>query len=93
MPQNDQAISAAGEFRIGGKVKDLRERNLYTLHDLAAKTGISKSVLNEIECDEVMPPVGTLLKLARALNVGMAYFFKDEAPAEQISVTLSLIHI
>ncbi len=87
MPQNDQAISAAGEFRIGGKVKDLRERNLYTLHDLAAKTGISKSVLNEIECDEVMPPVGTLLKLARALNVGMAYFFKDEAPAEQISVT------
>ncbi|MDO9558717.1 MAG: XRE family transcriptional regulator [Syntrophales bacterium] len=87
MPQNEQTLSAAGEFRIGGKVKDLRERNFYTLHDLAAKTGISKSVLAEIESDEIMPPVATLLKLARALNVGMAYFFKDEAPVEQISVT------
>jgi quercetin dioxygenase-like cupin family protein len=44
-------------------------------------------VLAEIESDEIMPPVATLLKLARALNVGMAHFFKDEAPAEQVSVT------
>jgi transcriptional regulator with XRE-family HTH domain len=87
MPQNEQAPSAVEEFRIGGKVKDLRERNFYTLQDLAAKTGISKSVLAEIESDEIMPPVAILLKLARALNVGMAYFFKDEAPAEQVSVT------
>jgi transcriptional regulator with XRE-family HTH domain len=87
MPQNEQIPSAAGEFKIGGKVKDLREKNFHTLHDLAAKTGISKSVLAEIESDEIMPPVATLLKLARALNVGMAHFFKDEAPAEQVSVT------
>ena len=87
MPQNEQSLSAAEEFRIGGKIKDLRERNFYTLHDLAAKTGISKSVLAEIESDEVMPPVATLLKLARALNIGMAHFFKDEAPVEQVSVT------
>jgi quercetin dioxygenase-like cupin family protein len=44
-------------------------------------------LLAEIESDEVMPPVATLLKLSRALHVGMAYFFKDEAPAEQVSVT------
>jgi transcriptional regulator with XRE-family HTH domain len=87
MPQNEQAISTAEEFKIGSKIKDLREKNVYTLQDLAAKTGIPKSVLAEIESDEVMPPVATLLKLARALNVGMAYFFTDEAPAEQISVT------
>jgi transcriptional regulator with XRE-family HTH domain len=87
MPKGNQTTTVVEEFRIGGKIKDLRERNFYTLHDLAAKTGISKSVLNEIESDEIMPPVGTLLKLARALNIGMAYFFKDEAPAEQVSVT------
>ena len=87
MPKGNQTTTVVEEFRIGGKIKDLRERNFYTLQDLAAKTGLSKSVLNEIEKDEVMPPVATLLKLAKALNVGMAYFFKDEAPAEQISVT------
>jgi transcriptional regulator with XRE-family HTH domain len=87
MPQNEQVPSAVEELKIGGKIKDLRERNFHTLHDLAAKTGISKAVLAEIESDEIMPPVATLLKLARALNVGMAHFFKDEAPAEQVSVT------
>ncbi|MBA4395901.1 MAG: Cro/Cl family transcriptional regulator [Syntrophus sp. (in: bacteria)] len=87
MPQNEQTPSAAGELKIGGKVKELRERNFHTLHDLAAKTGVPKSVLSEIESDELMPPVATLLKLARALNVGMAYFFRDDAPVEQVSVT------
>lgn len=87
MPQDPKTRSTAEEFKIGGKIRDLRERNFYTLHDLAVKTGISKSVLGEIESDEIMPPVGVLLKLARALNVGMAHFFKDEAPAEQVSVT------
>lgn len=87
MPQSEQPHPAVEELKIGGKVKDLRERNFYTLQDLAAKTGLSKSLLSEIEADEMMPPVATLLKLAKALNVGMAYFFKDEAPAEQISLT------
>jgi transcriptional regulator with XRE-family HTH domain len=87
MPQVENTGSAIEELKVGGKIKDLREKNFFTLQDLAAKTGLTKSVLSEIEADEVMPPVATLLKLARALNVGMAYFFRDEAPVEQISVT------
>jgi transcriptional regulator with XRE-family HTH domain len=89
MPQNDQTPSAVEELKIGGKIKYLREKSFFTLHDLAAKTGVSKSVLAEIESDEVTPPVATLLKLARALHVGMAYFFKDEPPVEKVSVTRS----
>lgn len=87
MPQNEQPPSAVEELKIGSKIKDLREKNVYTLQDLSAKTGVPRSLLAEIESDEVMPPVATLLKLSRALHVGMAYFFKDEAPAEQVSVT------
>ena len=87
MPQGEQTSSAVKELKIGGKIKYLREKNFFTLTDLAAKTGLSKAMLTEIEADEVMPPVATLLKLAKGLNVGMSYFFKDEAPAQQISVT------
>ena len=87
MPQDAQAGSAVEELKIGGKIRDLREKNFFTLQDLAAKTGLTRTVLEEIEADEVMPPVATLLKLAKALNVGMAYFFKDEAPVEQVSIT------
>lgn len=87
MPRNEPPPSAVEEFKIGGKIKDLRERRFYTLQDLAAKTGLSKTVLLQIETDEITPPVATLLKLARALNVGMAHFFSNEAPADQVSVT------
>jgi transcriptional regulator with XRE-family HTH domain len=87
MPHSAQTGSVVEELKIGVKIRDLREKNFFTLQDLAAKTGLTKTVLTEIEADEVMPPVATLLKLARALNVGMAYFFKDEAPAEQVSIT------
>jgi transcriptional regulator with XRE-family HTH domain len=87
MPRSEQGAGKAEEFKIGTKIRELREKNAYTLQDLAAKTGISKVILGQIEADENMPPVATLLKLARALNVGMAHFFKNDAPAEQISVT------
>ncbi len=87
MSQDEQKSNAVADLKIGGKIKDLREKNFYTLQDLTAKTGLAKSFLSEIEADEIMPPVATLLNLAKALHVGMAYFFRDEAPAEQISIT------
>lgn len=78
---------AVKAFKIGNKVRDLRQKNRYTLQDLAVKTGLSKPFLSQIENDHVVPPVATLLKLARALNVGMGYFFQDESESEKISVT------
>jgi len=77
------------EFKISRKVRELRQKKHYTLQDLVTKTGLSKSVLTEIESGDVIPPVATLLKLAKALNVGMAYFFEDESVSKKISVTRS----
>jgi len=89
MPQNkDKDISLAVKaFKIGNKVRELRQKNRNTLQDLAIKTGLSKPFLSQIENDHVVPPVATLLKLARALNVSMAYFFQSEAGSERISIT------
>jgi len=78
---------AVKALKIGHKVRKLRQKHKYTLQDLAVKTGLSKPFLSQIENDHVVPPVATLLKLARALGVGMAYFFQDEASSEKISVT------
>lgn len=89
MIQNkDKDISlAVRALKIGNKVRELRQKNRYTLQDLAAKTGLSKPFLSQIENDHVVPPVATLLKLARALSVGMAHFFQDEVGSQKISVT------
>jgi len=87
MVQDEELDQTYGGLDIGRKVRTLREKQQLTIMDLAAKTGLSKSVLGEIESGEVTPPVGVLLKLAKALNAGMAYFFQDTAVTDKISVT------
>jgi transcriptional regulator with XRE-family HTH domain len=74
-------------LKIGSKVRELRQKKHYTLQDVAAKTGLSNPVLSQIENDHVVPPVATLLKLARAFDVGLAYFFQDEVGIDRIAVT------
>lgn len=80
---------ADDRLRIGAKIKERRQKKRLTLEDLAAKTGLTKSVLANIEKDETVPPLGTLLKLSKALDISMAYFFEDEVELERISVTRS----
>ncbi len=87
MKQREDMPMAMGDVKIGSRVRELREKNRYTLHDLAARSGLEKAVLEQIENDEVMPPVATLLHLARALNVGLAAFFQTDRSDEAISVT------
>ncbi len=85
----DQDFDTFEGLKIGEKVRLLREKKHLTLQDLAAKTGMTKSVLSEIETDEIVPPVANLLKLSRALGVGMAHFFQEEGAGVKISVTRS----
>ncbi|MBI5014401.1 MAG: helix-turn-helix transcriptional regulator [Deltaproteobacteria bacterium] len=59
---------------IGTKVRELRQKRRYTLQDLSARTGVSKEILAQLEGGEVMPPVATLLRVARGLDVNVAYF-------------------
>ena len=84
----DNIVLDVKALKLGRKVRELRQKNQYTLQDVAAKTGLSKPFLSQIENDHVIPPVATLLKLARAFNVGLAHFFQDEVLIEKkIAVT------
>jgi transcriptional regulator with XRE-family HTH domain len=85
--QNTDIGLAVKALKIGKKVRELRQKNRYTLQDLAEKTGLSKPFLSQIENDHVVPPIATLLKLARALSVGMTFFFQDEEGSDKISIT------
>jgi len=89
MTQDPEISLAVKALKIGNKVRELRQKNRFTLQDLAAKTGLSKPFLSQIENDHVVPPVATLIKLARALNVSMAHFFQDEVGSDKVTVTRS----
>jgi len=87
MTQEQDARSAAMELGIGRKLQTLREKHRLTLDDLAAKTGGTREMLADVEKGEFVPPVATLLNVARALGVELAHFFKDDTPELNISLT------
>ena len=87
MKENQEETSADAAFMIGTQVRELREKNRYTLQDLAAKTGLDREMLARIESHEFIPPIATLVRLAGALNVNVAYFFQDKAGSDKIAVT------
>lgn len=70
------------EIKVGEKIKELRKQKGISLQELSERTGFSSAILSQIENHLVSPPLGVLLKIARALEVEMGYFLgkPDEVP-------------
>ena len=66
------------ELNIGEKIRKLRKEERLTLQDLSDLSGLSKPLLSQIENSQVIPPIATLLKIAKGLKVGIHYFFEEE---------------
>jgi transcriptional regulator with XRE-family HTH domain len=66
------------DINIGERVKKLRNEKRLTLQDVANMTGFSKALISQIENNIVTPPISTLAKIAKVLNVKMTYFFEEE---------------
>ncbi|MBW6508038.1 MAG: cupin domain-containing protein [Desulfuromonadales bacterium] len=66
------------ELKIGQTIRDLRQMRRMTLQDLAVATELSKPLLSQIENDQVIPPLATLLRIAKGLNVPLQKFFEEE---------------
>jgi quercetin dioxygenase-like cupin family protein/DNA-binding XRE family transcriptional regulator len=65
-------------IHVGGRVRSVRERRNLSLGDISQRTGISEASLEEIENETVAPPLGTVIKLAKALEMKMGYFISGE---------------
>lgn len=70
MPRREQptALLAA----VGGKIREARIRNGWTLKDISTMTGFSHGQLSDIENGRVNVTVETLARVALALEVPMA---------------------
>ncbi len=66
------------DLNLGQKIKTLRQRKGVSLQQMAEKTSLSEPLLSQIESEVVAPPVATLLKISKALNVNIGYFFQEE---------------
>ena len=60
------------ENKAGKRIQMYRENHGWSIWDLSQKSGVEEKVINAIEKGEVMPALGVLVKLSRALASGSA---------------------
>ena len=63
-------------LQLGNRLSLLRKRKNMTLDDLSAKSGVSKSILSQIERDLSNPTVITISRIAEALDEKLSDFFQ-----------------
>jgi len=61
---------------VGGRLRERRTAESLTLKQLANRTGLSVSLISQIELGKSAASMSTLHKLATALQVRMTYFFE-----------------
>ena len=74
-------------FRIGEKIRGLRKQKRLTLQELSGLTSLSKPLLSQIENEQVIPPLATLLKIAKGLKVDIHFFFEDAGNRQNYVLT------
>jgi transcriptional regulator with XRE-family HTH domain len=66
---------------VGPQVRRWRTERGLTLAGVAERTGLNIGYLSQIENGKAVPSIGCLTTLSDALDVPIAWFFVDEAPA------------
>ena len=74
----------AKEANVGKRIRTYRERLEMSVYDLSQKSGIDEKVVNAIEKGEVMPALGVLTKLSRALGQRLGTFMDDQFKPDPI---------
>ena len=72
------------KLHIGRKIWELRKKAGFVLQDLSDRTGLSKPLLSQIEKEIVSPPIATLLKISKALDINIGFFFQNHDPDEKV---------
>jgi transcriptional regulator with XRE-family HTH domain len=74
------------KLHIGRKIRDLRKKAHLILQDISDRTGLSKPLLSQIEKGMVSPPIATLLKISKALDLNISYFFQSDGSEARITL-------
>jgi len=72
-------------LKVGEGVKETREKKGLSLQDISQRTGLEPELLMGIEKGEISPPLGTVIKLAKALEMKIGHFISG---AENLPCTI-----
>jgi transcriptional regulator with XRE-family HTH domain len=71
---------------IGAKLRKLRLRKKVSLADLGKHTGLSASMLSQLENGRMIPTLATLVRIATVFNTGLEHFFGSERGEKVFSI-------
>ena len=69
---------------LGERLRGERRRRGFTLEELAAASGVSRSMLSEVERGSRVPTVLVLDRIATGLGTSIARLLRDELPARTV---------
>ncbi len=73
-------------YEIGKKLRQLRLRKKIALTDLGRHTGLSASMLSQLENGKLVPTLPTLARIAMVFDVGVDHFFSDRRKRRMFDV-------
>lgn len=77
---------ALSTYEIGQKLRHLRLRKKIALTDLGKHTGLSASMLSQLENGKLVPTLPTLARIAMVFDVGLEHFFTDKRSRRIFSI-------
>ncbi len=83
----DTIRRALSAYDIGRKLKQLRLRKKIALVDLGRHTGLSASMLSQLETGKLVPTLPTLARIAMVFDVGVDHFFIDRRRKRTFALT------
>lgn len=64
--------------KLGDRVRKYREQLGLSVDDLAANTGLKPAFIEDVESGKVYPPIGSIIKISRALGQRVGTFMDDQ---------------
>jgi len=62
---------------LGDRLRKAREKRGFTLQELSSRTGTDVDTLKRMEENEMLPPLGELVRLSKALETRMSYLISS----------------
>jgi len=73
-------------YDLGNKLRQLRLKKKIALVDLGKHTGLSASMISQLENGKLVPTLPTLARIAMVFDVGLDFFFSDKKRKRLFSV-------
>lgn len=84
---NEETIRRVlSSYDIGRKLRHLRLRKKIALVDLGKHTGLSASMLSQLENGRLIPTLPTLARIAMVFDVGLEHFFEDKPTRRMFTI-------